>query len=74
MSSPGTASATSCWRSKSIRRRGSRALTAEVNDTGENLGYPDGWGFGFGSYRTEVYDGRPYRVTNYPAVNAKTIL
>jgi GT2 family glycosyltransferase len=46
---------------------------AEVSDTGENLSYAAGWGFGFGSYRTEVYEGRPYLVTNYPGVNAKTI-
>jgi glycosyltransferase involved in cell wall biosynthesis len=46
---------------------------AEVSDSGENLVYPEGWGFGFGSYRTEVYDGRSYLVTNYPGLNAKTV-
>lgn len=46
---------------------------AEVGEDGQNLGYPEGWGFGFGSYRTEAYRGKPYLVTNYPGVNAKTI-
>jgi O-antigen biosynthesis protein len=46
---------------------------AEISDDGENLGYPEGWAFGFGSYRTEPYEGRSYLVTNYPGLNAKTI-
>lgn len=46
---------------------------AEVFEDGENATYPDGYAFGFGSYRTEVYRGRCYAVTNYPEVNAKTV-
>jgi len=35
--------------------------------------YPDGWGFGYGSYRTEEFRGRTYQVTNYPSINSKTV-
>jgi O-antigen biosynthesis protein len=46
---------------------------AEVFDDGELAGYPDGWAFGFGSYRRERYRDNDYLVVNSPPVNAKTI-
>lgn len=46
---------------------------AEVLETGENATYPDGYAFGFGSYRYEDYQGKSYAVSNYPSVNAKTV-
>jgi glycosyltransferase involved in cell wall biosynthesis len=46
---------------------------AEVLETGENATYPDGYAFGFGSYRYEDYKGHTYAVANYPSVNAKTV-
>jgi hypothetical protein len=46
---------------------------AEILDVGENATYPDGYAFGFGSYRTEAYRGHTYAVANYPSVNAKTV-
>jgi O-antigen biosynthesis protein len=46
---------------------------AEIYDDGEPHTYDDGWGFGFGSYRREQYQGREFFVTNYPSVNAKTV-
>jgi O-antigen biosynthesis protein len=46
---------------------------AEVFDDGRPATYPDGWAFGFGSYRTGFHKGVPLSVTNYPGINAKTI-
>jgi glycosyltransferase involved in cell wall biosynthesis len=46
---------------------------AETFDDGRAATYPEGWGFGFGTYRTEVCRGRTYAVTNYPSINAKTV-
>lgn len=46
---------------------------AERFENGDNAHYPDGYGFGFGSYRTEYYRGWSYMVSNYPSVNAKTV-
>jgi GT2 family glycosyltransferase len=46
---------------------------AEAFEDGEPAVYPEGWGFGFGSYRIEQYRERPYYVTNYPSINAKTM-
>ncbi len=46
---------------------------AEVYDDGQVAGYPEGWGFGFGSYRWENYRGKIYQVTNYPSINSKTM-
>jgi O-antigen biosynthesis protein len=46
---------------------------AEVFENGENGHYPDGYGFGFGSYRNEQYNDRNYLVCNYPSINAKTV-
>ena len=46
---------------------------AEILDTGENATYPEGYAFGFGSYRYEDYKGHTYAVANYPSVNAKTV-
>jgi hypothetical protein len=42
---------------------------AEIGPDGQNLTYPDGWGFGYGSYRYE----QGLAVTNYPPVNATTL-
>lgn len=46
---------------------------AEVGEDGTNLSYGDSYAFGFGSYRDELYRGRPYFVSNYPSVNPRTI-
>lgn len=46
---------------------------AEVLENGENATYPEGYAFGFGSYRKEFYNGRAYMVANYPSVNSKTV-
>ncbi len=47
---------------------------AEVfEDTMESFEYPDGWAFGFGAYRREVYQGREYSVAIAPPINAQTI-
>jgi O-antigen biosynthesis protein len=46
---------------------------AEIYEDGENGQYPEGYGFGFGSYRKEEYRGHTYLVTNYPSINAKTM-
>jgi glycosyltransferase involved in cell wall biosynthesis len=46
---------------------------AEILETGENATYPEGYAFGFGSYRHEPYGGHVYAVTNYPSLNAKTV-
>lgn len=47
---------------------------AEVfEENGESRMYGPGWAFGFGSYRDEVYRGKSFKVSNYPAINAKTI-
>jgi len=42
-------------------------------NTGENFEYAADWALGFGSYRDEEYNGKTYRVTNYPDINSKTI-
>lgn len=44
-----------------------------IGDDHQDASYPDGWGFGYGSYRTEFWRGRNYLVTNYPDINSKTI-
>jgi glycosyltransferase involved in cell wall biosynthesis len=44
-----------------------------IGDEHENASYPDGWGFGYGSYRSEFWRGRDYLVSNYPDINSKTI-
>jgi O-antigen biosynthesis protein len=46
---------------------------AEIFEDGENGRYPEGYGFGFGSYREEEFRGHTYLVTNYPSINSKTI-
>ena len=35
--------------------------------------YPEGFSFGYGSYRDEVYNGRSYKVMNTTNINPKTI-
>ena len=44
-----------------------------IGNEHENASYPDGWGFGYGSYRSELWRGRDYLVSNYPDLNSKTI-
>jgi O-antigen biosynthesis protein len=46
---------------------------AEVDPSLNPLRYPDGWGFGLGSYRTELYRGRELLVANTPGISPKTI-
>ena len=46
---------------------------AEVDDHLNPLRYPDGWGYGLGSYRTESYRGRELLVANTPGISPKTI-
>jgi hypothetical protein len=47
---------------------------AEVAEgSGESLTYPDGFAFGYGSYRTEIYQGRELQVANAPPINGRTI-
>jgi glycosyltransferase involved in cell wall biosynthesis len=46
---------------------------AEVFEDGRNARYGDTFAYGFGSYRTEIYRGRSYEVTNYPSINSKTV-
>jgi glycosyltransferase involved in cell wall biosynthesis len=46
---------------------------AEVDARMQPLRYPDGWGYGYGSYRNENYRGTVLTVANAPNINAKTI-
>ena len=46
---------------------------AEVTSTMESLRYPDGWGYGYGTYRDEIYNGHQLAVAVAPNINAKTI-
>lgn len=46
---------------------------AEVTMDMQPLRYGEGWGHGYGSYRTEVYKGRELLVTNASNINPKTI-
>ncbi len=46
---------------------------AEIRDGMPAGKYPDGWGFGYGSYRDESVDGKTMLVTVAPEINAKTI-
>lgn len=46
---------------------------AEVSNDLQALRYPDGWGYGYGSYRTEFYEGAALAVAEAPNVNPKTI-
>ncbi len=46
---------------------------AECFEDGSPFRYGPGWGFGFGSYRDEVFRGVGYAVAVAPNVNAKTI-
>lgn len=45
----------------------------EVNGAMGSLTYDDGWGWGYGSYRTEQYRGYLLSVVNSPNINGKTI-
>lgn len=44
-----------------------------IRDGYVNAVYPDGWGFGYGSYRKEELNKWIYDVTNYPSINSKTV-
>jgi glycosyltransferase involved in cell wall biosynthesis len=46
---------------------------AECYEGGGKVEYGPGWGFGYGSYRTETHNGMEYSVVNSPHINAKTI-
>ena len=46
---------------------------AEVDSGLNPLRYPDGWGYGLGSYRTELYRGRALLVAQTPGISPKTI-
>lgn len=46
---------------------------AVVAADGAAVGLPDGWAFGFGSYREDTYRGTRFAVSNTPPVNAMTI-
>jgi len=46
---------------------------AEVDPKLNPLCYPEGWGFGLGSYRTEEYRGRKLLVAQTPGISPKTI-
>jgi glycosyltransferase involved in cell wall biosynthesis len=46
---------------------------AECFEDGTPVEYGKGWGFAYGSYREEVYNGMKYMVVNCPNVNPKTI-
>jgi len=45
----------------------------EVDPNLNSLRYPDGWGFGLGSYRKERLNGRELDVVNTPGISPKTI-
>ena len=45
----------------------------EIGENGQSLTYNPGWGFGYGSYRKEVYNGKELDVVNSPNINPKTI-
>jgi len=46
---------------------------AEVDTDMNPLSYCDGWGFGYGSYRDEVYKNKLLKVTNAANINPKSI-
>ena len=46
---------------------------AEVFETGGCIVYPDGFCFGYGSYRKEIHNGIEYNVMNSVNINPKTI-
>lgn len=46
---------------------------AEVDTNLNPLRYPDGWGFGLGSYRKEMFRGKELLVAQTPGISSKTI-
>jgi glycosyltransferase involved in cell wall biosynthesis len=46
---------------------------AEIDENKNSLTYGNGFAFGYGSYREEVYDGVVYKVPNTQNINPKTI-
>ena len=46
---------------------------AEVDKKSNPLSYPDGWGYGLGSYRRETYRGKQQLVAQTPGISPKTI-
>jgi glycosyltransferase involved in cell wall biosynthesis len=45
----------------------------ELGNNGACLTYGEGWGFGYGSYRKETYNGNEWMVVNAANINPKTI-
>ena len=45
----------------------------EIDTNKNSLTYGEGFSFGYGSYRDEIYDGVLYKVANQPNINPKTI-
>ena len=46
---------------------------AEVNEQWESVTYPEGFCFGYGSYRDEEFEGKKLKVVNEANINPKTI-
>jgi glycosyltransferase involved in cell wall biosynthesis len=46
---------------------------AEIFDSGENATYPDGFAFGYGTYKDVEYKGKIYKSAQSPNMNSKTI-
>lgn len=47
--------------------------TLEVDQQWNSLTYPDGFAFGYGSYRDQMYNGKSVKVANQHNINPKTI-
>ncbi len=47
--------------------------TEVFEESGDCVNYGDSWAYGYGSYRTEEYEGRSLLVANTPPINPKTI-
>jgi glycosyltransferase involved in cell wall biosynthesis len=46
---------------------------AEINEARESFKYPEGWGFGYGSYYDVEHQGVAYKTINAANINPKTI-
>lgn len=47
--------------------------TLELLENGESNVYGEGWGCGYGSYRSEIIDGKEFKIANTPNINPVTI-
>jgi O-antigen biosynthesis protein len=47
--------------------------SVEVFENWQSPKYPDGFAFGYGKYREEIYNGKPLNVIIQPGINPKTI-